>query len=344
VWQGSNIGVPYGGTGRTTLPLGNILFGNNTNSIANDSNFFYDTTNIRFGLGTNAPSKDIEIKSANTVTLLLNADSDANNANGKPEILLTHSGNYNYYLGVTRNYNEYANNIYPDALVLSNQQMDTSSTIQFATNQQSRLTILDNGYIGINTSTPSTTLQVKGTLNVSDLITFDSTLPSTSSTEGAVVITGGLSVGSEEDSQNIFNGGSLTVAGGASIAKDLYVGGSINGAVGASNSFSYLTITASDGAINKSTGSLVTFGGISIQCTINSSSVTNGGSLLVGGGASIIGNMYIGKTINALTDTYLGNLYFVSSSTANYIQPPDTTRTTNSFLPINFTEYNNTAK
>lgn len=343
VWQGSNIGVPYGGTGRTTLPSGNILFGNNTNSIATDSNFFYDTTNIRFGLGTNDPSKDIEIKSANTITLLLNADSDSNNSNGKPEILLSHSGNYNYYLGVTRNYNEYANNIYPDALVLSNQQMDTSSTIQLATNQQSRLTILNNGYIGINTSTPSTTLQVIGTLDVTDLVTFDSTLPSTSSTEGAVVITGGLSVGSLDNSLNIFNGGSLTVAGGASIAKDLYIGGSINGAVGASNSFSYLTITATDGAINKSTGSLVTFGGISIQCTINSSSVTNGGSLLVGGGASVVGNMYIGKTVNALTDTYLGNLYFTSSSTANYIQPPNISRTTNSFLPINFTEYNNTA-
>lgn len=343
VWQGSNIGVPYGGTGRTTLPSGNILFGNNTNSIATDSNFFYDTTNIRFGLGTNSPSKNIEIKSANTTTIFLNADSDANNPNGKPEILLTHSGNYNYYLGVTRNYNEYANNIYPDSLVLSNQQTDTTSTIQFATNQQSRLTILSNGYIGINTSTPTTTLQVIGTLDVTDLVTFDSNVSSTSSTEGAVVITGGLSVGGLDNSQNIFNGGSLTVAGGASIAKDLYIGGSINGAVGASNTFSYLTITASDGAINKSTGSLVTFGGITIQCTINSSSVTNGGSLLVGGGASIVRNLYVGQTVNALKDTYLGNLYFTSSTAANYIQSPDLTRTTNSFLPINFTEYNNTA-
>ena len=343
IWQGNNIHVPYGGTGRTTLPLGNILFGNNTNSIATDSNFFYDTTNIRFGLGTNAPSKNIEIKSSNNTTIFLNADSDANNSNGKPEILLSHSGNYNYYLGVTRNYNEYANNIYPDALVLSNQQIDTSSIIQLATNQQSRLTILSNGYIGINTTIPSTTLQVIGTLDVTDLVTFDSIISSTSATEASVVISGGLSIGGHDNSQNIFNGGSLTVAGGASIAKDLYIGGSINGAVGASNSFSYLTITATDGAINKSTGSLVTFGGISIQSTINSTSITNGGSFLVGGGASIIGSLYVGKTVNILKDTYLGNLYFTSSSTANYIQSPDFTRTTNSFLPINFTEYNNTA-
>lgn len=342
IWQGDNIGVPYGGTGRTIIPTGNILFGDNTNPIVTDSNFFYDTTNIRLGLGTNAPSHDIEIKSANNTTIFLNADSDANNPNSKPEILLSHSGNYNYYLAVTRHYDEYANNIYPNALILSNQQTDTSSTIQFATNQQSRLTILSNGYIGINTTIPSTTLQVIGTLDVTDLVTFDSVLSSTSSTEAAVVITGGLSVGGLDNSSNIFNGGSLTVAGGASIAKDLYVGGSINGAVGASNTFSYLTITASDGAINKSTGSLVTFGGITIQSTINSTSVTNGGSFLVGGGASIVGSVYIGKTVNALKDTFLGNLYFTSSSTANYVQPPDTERTTNSFLPINFTEYNNT--
>lgn len=343
VWQGSNISVPYGGTGRTVLPTGNILFGNNTNPVVTDSNLFYDTANIRLGLGTNAPSHDIEIKSSNNTTIYLNADSDANNPNSKPEILLSHSGNYNYYLAVTRHYNEYANNIYPNALVLSNQQTDTSSTIQLATSQQSRLTILSNGYIGINTTVPITTLQVVGTLDVTDLTTFDSTLSSTSVTQAAVVITGGLSVGALDNSQNILNGGSLTVAGGASIAKDLYIGGSINGAVGAANTFSYLTITASDGAVNKSTGSLVTFGGITIQSTINSTSITNGGSLLVGGGASIIGSLYVGKTVNVLKDMYLGNLYFTSSSTSNYIQSPNITKTTTSFLPINFTEYNNTA-
>lgn len=343
IWQGNNIGVPYGGTGRTTLPNGNILFGNGTNSISTDSNFFYDPTNVRLGLGTNSPSYNIEIKSANNTTLFLNADSDANNLNSKPEILLSHSGNYNYYLAVTRHFDEYANNIYPNALILSNQQTDLSSTIQLATSQQSRLTILSNGYIGINTTIPSTTLQVIGTLDVTDLTTFDSNLPSTSYTQAAVVITGGLSIGGLNNSQSMFNGGGLTVAGGGSIGKDLYVGGSINGAVGATNTFSYLTITASDGAINISTGSLVTFGGITIQSTLNSTSINNGGSFLTPGGASIGGNLYIGNTVNALKDTYLGNLYFTSSSTSNYIQPSNLSRTIGSFLPIYFTQYKNTS-
>jgi hypothetical protein len=342
IWEGSVVQVSYGGTGRATLNDGNILFGKTTGPIGTDSNFFYDTTNVRLGLGTNNPSEDFEIKSTNTTSLLLNADSDANNLTAKPEIILQYSGTKKSYLTMSRNYNDYATNIHSNALVISNDQTNTTSIIQLATNHQARMTILSNGFTGINTSNPTTTLQVSGTFDVSGLVTFKSPDPSINSSTGAVVVTGGLSIDIDDNSVSVNNGGALTVNGGASIGKDLYVGGSINGDSGTTNALGYITVTATDESINATTGSLITFGGITIQAEGDAYSVTNGGSLLTLGGASIGKSLYVGSTIYGLADTYLGNLYFTSNATDNYIEAHDNSRTTNSFLPINFTQYNNT--
>ena len=344
VWHGDLIPVPYGGTGQSIFNPGNIIFGNGTSGLINDSNLYYDTINVRLGLGTDSPSKDFELKSSKSISILLNSDSDANNPNANPEIILSYSATNQSYLAMTRQYNQYANGIYSDALVLSNNQTDNTSIIQFATNQNAQVTILANGNVGINTTNPSCTLQIIGTLDITDLTTFDSPVPSTSATQAAVVITGGLSISEEQNSSDLYNGGALTVAGGASIYKDLYIGGNINAVAGSSNTFSYLTITATDESINFSTGCLVTFGGITIQCTETATSLTNGGSFLTAGGASINGSLYVGQTINALQDTYLQNLYFTSNSNANYIESPDILRDANSFIPIYFTQYNNTSQ
>ena len=341
-WQATTIAVNYGGTGKTTFSQGNILFGNGTTSINESSNLFYDALNTRLGLGTNAPANDFEIKSTNTITMFLNADALGSNSTAKPEIKLAYNGGLNAsYIGMTRAYNQYANGIYNDALVISNDQTGGNSVIQLATNKIARFTVLSNGNIGINTTNPSAKLSINGTFNVNDISTFSATKPSISITEGSVIIAGGLSISCPTNSIGIGNGGALTVDGGVSIGKDLYVGGAINCTNAVSNTFSYITITATDEAINLTTGSFVTFGGITIQCPTYASSVTDGGSLLTPGGASIGGNLYVGDTINAESDMYIHNLYFTSSTSNNYIQSPNETRTTNSFLPINFTSYNN---
>lgn len=342
-WEANVIGVPYGGTGHSNFDYGNILFGNNTNSILTNPNFYFDNINTRLGIGTNSPSEDLEIRNNNTTTFFINADSDANNSSARPEIRLSYNGSLNNaYIALTREFNQFANQIYSDSLIISNDQTTTNSRIQLATNQTARMTILSNGFVGINTSNPNVRLYVNGTMNVTDLTKFFSTKPSTSITEGAVVISGGVSIGCPTNSADVNNGGGLTVDGGVSIGKDLYVGGSINSVTASANTFSYLTITATDEAINLTTGSFLTFGGITIQCTTDAMSVTDGGSLLTPGGAAIGSSLYVGSTIYGLSDTFLGNLFLYSTTNDNYIQPPDSNRNTNSFLPINFTKYNNT--
>jgi hypothetical protein len=343
-WQASVIGIPYGGTGNSNFNAGNILFGNNANPISTDPNFYFDNINTRLGVGTNVPSEDLEIRSNNTTTFFINADSDANNSTARPEIRLSYNGTLNNaHIALTRDFNQFANQTYSDALIISNDQTTTNSRIQLATNQTARMTILSNGFVGINTSNPSVRLQVNGNMNVTDNTKFFATNPSTSITEGAMVISGGLSISCPTNSIDINNGGGLTIEGGASIGKDLYVGGSINSVTASSNTFSYLTISATDEAINLTTGSFLTFGGITIQCTTDATSVTDGGSLLTPGGASIGASLYVGSTMYGLSDTFLGNLYMYSTADDNYIQPPDSDRNTNSFLPINFTKYNNTS-
>ena len=341
IWQANVIDVNYGGTGKTTFSEGNILFGNGVTVINESSNLFYDASNVRLGLGTNTPSKNIEVKSINNVSILLNADANGNNVNANPEIKMTYNAGTNIgYIGMTRTSNQYATQIYNDALVISNDQTSTNSRIQLATNKVARLTILSNGNIGINDTIPNSTLSLKGTLNVTDISTFSITKPSTSITEGGILMSGGLSIGCSTNSIGVGNGGALTIEGGVSIGKDVYIGGTINCTNVMSNK---LTIMATDEAHNLTTGSFITHGGITIQCSTFASSTTDGGSLLTPGGVSIGGNLYVGDTINAELDMYINNLYITSNTESNYIQSPNQTRITNSFLPIHFTSYNNNA-
>lgn len=329
VWEGSTVGVLYGGTGRSSFTQGCILFGNGNNPININTNLFYDNSNVRLGIGTSNPSNEIEIKKADNVTLYLNADADNNNSAAKPEIKLSYAGNKVGYISMPRIYNDIANGIYPGSIVISNQQTDSTSIIQLATNLESRLTILQNGNIGINTSNPTYTLDIKGNLRI------NSSIESTNSSSGGVVILSGVGINNSTNAVNISNGGALTIAGGVSIAKDLYVGGEIYSTNG-------INVTNTDDAINLSTGSLILSGGLTIKSSSNALSYTNGGSLLTPGGGAIGKDLYVGDTLIVKNGGYINNIYITSDGSKNYIESPNTSRTTNSFIPINFTEYNNT--
>jgi hypothetical protein len=132
-------------------------------------------------------------------------------------------------------------------------------------------------------------------LMVGGVSIFENTTPSNSSSEAAFIVKGGISIQCTQESVTIGNGGALTVVGGGSFGGDLYVGGSINGS---SSTYAYLTLTTTEEAINLSSGSLITFGGITTRCSTNATSVTNGGALLIHGGASIGKDIYIGGHSN----------------------------------------------
>lgn len=59
-------------------------------------------------------------------------------------------------------------------------------------------------------------------------VLFENTSPSISSSDSGVIIRGGLSVNATEDSTSLLNGGSLTVAGGMSVAKKIFMGDEVN--------------------------------------------------------------------------------------------------------------------
>ena len=341
-WQATTVDVPYGGTGQTKFTTGNLLFGNGNSGLSTDTSLFYSSTNKYLGVGTNAPEMTLHAKNTNNSGLYLESVSPS----GVPSIqLTTNSRNNTSVIGMTSvlNHNDYVTNSYPGALVIANQ--STKGSVQLATNQLVQMTIDSRGNVGIHTTTPQYTLDVNGTLRATGSAYFDNTEPSHSSTGGAVSITGGLSINANVNSSSEFDGGSLTVKGGGAISGDLYIGGTLNCIGNGSNSFAYVTVTATDGAINLSTGSLVTFGGITIQSTINSNSVNDGGSFLTPGGASVGQDLYIGGNINMSSGNNsinIGDLSIFTSSTntsANYILAKNghiemTNNTNNSFLTI----------
>ena len=55
-WNATTIGVPYGGTGLTTLTTGRIPFGAGTSPFGSSANLFFDSVNTRFGVGTSTPA------------------------------------------------------------------------------------------------------------------------------------------------------------------------------------------------------------------------------------------------------------------------------------------------
>ena len=122
---------------------------------------------------------------------------------------------------------------------------------------------ITSGRIGIGTTSPRYNLDIEGDSVVSGLVTFNNKKDSTSTTTGALVVSGGVGIGSNvyigksldvnstTDSESTSTG-ALTVSGGAGIAKTLHVGGKVK-------------VSNTEDATDKDTGALVVEGGVGIE-------------------------------------------------------------------------------
>lgn len=134
--------------------------------------------------------------------------------------------------------------------------------------------------------------------------TIYSTVNSTSVTNGAVMMFGGLSIACDTNA-TYGNGGSLSIAGGVYIEKDLYISGNIY-SNNSTNELYSLNLTSTQPATGTS-GSLVSRGGITVLNSTNSTSLTDGGSFLTYGGASINRDLLVGGDTQITGKATLGD-------------------------------------
>jgi len=61
--------VTAGGSGLATITAGQVLFGNGTSALGNSANLFWDNSNTRLGVGTNAPAVTFAVSSVDAILL-----------------------------------------------------------------------------------------------------------------------------------------------------------------------------------------------------------------------------------------------------------------------------------
>jgi len=167
--------------------------------------------------------------------------------------------------------------------------------------------------VGLLTTTALTTGTIVATTSISSgsvnatNSTVTNFVTTTSSTGTSTITTSLLAIGNSNTVGNIFTTGGnvginintpayhLDVNGNVHVNANLYVDGVISGGTETASTFAYLTLTSTDDAINLSTGSILTYGGITIQSPTDAQSVTNGGSFLTDGGASISKRLFVGQ-------------------------------------------------
>ncbi len=158
-------------------------------------------------------------------------------------------------------------------------------------------------------------------ISATGITSLSNSTSSTSDITGALTLAGGIGISSTEDALSLTNGGTFTTAGGASIAKDFYVGGNIiigkenrprsifapaatstNTIGGSLNIFAgrgngiadggYLTVKGGNGGTTTGTGGIV-----SITGGDGGNMSGNGGDLILNGGQSNGSGTYGGTAI-----------------------------------------------
>ena len=219
----------------------------------------YDTGNV--GIGTTSPTSTLDVAGTLNVS----------GSNSPSTISSSASG---------------------DVLVIQNNSANGNSAVQFRTTSgSSKLSV------GFANATSSLTGFIGSSYILSDTAT-SLRIGAGNRTTDAVIVNANdnsVSITTTTNASDIFSG-ALKVSGGAGIVNSLYVGDDIT-----TNRNLYVTGTAflpgTQNATDLNTGCLIATGGIVSRSTADSSSITNGGSFLTPGGASIGKRLYVGTEI-----------------------------------------------
>lgn len=346
VWQGTPINVPYGGTGRTQFMAGTVLYGNGTSALSTSALFTFVSTNNRLGIGTPTPSTELHVlNSQGSSRILLDADTTTpTSGTSKPELGLRIGTNLaEGYVGLARSNNDYATGTYPLALVISHPTLTTVSNIHLATSQVSRVTITDIGRVGINTTTPGKGLDLNSDMIIRS--TTNSTSTAATATTASLVMLGGativkdLTLGGNVYLTGETSGTTTTISiGNDSTAKIAQIGlktSALNTGFDTLLSFTGGSSSTGAGTLNMYLSQLRVFSNTASSSPTTGAVVINGG-LGVGSSINVAGSM----DINSNSSNYIGNIALNTVSTDNYIESGNNSRTANSFNPLKFSNIN----
>lgn len=197
------------------LTSGNILFSNKTGTgltrflqLKSNSSILHLETNGNIGINNTNPQYTFDINGTFNIQQILTATNS----------LITSS------IPVTFTNTTASHNLTTGALIISGGLSIQNTTNAVSSTSGGALTIA--GGLGVDKN-----VYINGTL--SNTIAFINQLnilntnSANSLTSGSLISSGGITIKTTENAQNVSNGGSLLTSGGGSIGKDLYVGNSI---------------------------------------------------------------------------------------------------------------------
>lgn len=189
-----------------------------------------------------------------------------------------------------------------------------------STNSSTSTFVLTRGGLSINNSANSTSATQGGAMTINggsaiakDLYVGGQTIL-TNTTSNALTMSGGIFVENTSNAISTSEGGSLTVLGGAGISKNVYIGGELT--CNSTGVFNDIFVMSTQHSISSSVGAIICSGGISIDSTQDSTSITQGGGLTIAGGCSISKDLYIGgeQFVYSATNYYGSNIIRVYDS------------------------------